>query len=127
MQVMIHRFWIKPGSWPEFERLSREAVWPPMFEMGARVIGLFLADEPDPRPQLTQPTDMAWLIIAYVDNAHREATRTNSPTFAGSAELHDQLAAARAERSKLVLHTERRFASWDGKGFIYPQLPVCAC
>ncbi|MCY4501231.1 MAG: hypothetical protein OXE57_06695 [Alphaproteobacteria bacterium] len=124
MHVMVHRFWIEKGSWQEFRRLSREGVWPPMAQLGARILGFYLAEEPEPNPEVPGACDMVWLLIAYADKAHRAATRTNSPTFAGSRALHDRLEAARRERMKLILATSDSWCAHDGSGFMPPQWPV---
>ena len=124
MHVMVHRFWIEKGCWQEFRRLSREGVWPPMAQLGARILGFYPAEEPEPDPDVTEPCDMVWLIIAYADKEHRAATRTDSPTFAGSRELHDRLEAARRERIKLILTTSDSWCAHDGSGFMPPQWPV---
>ncbi len=124
MHVMVHRFWIEKGCWQEFRRLSREGVWPPMVQLGARILGFYRAEEPEPNPEVTGPSDMVWLIIAYADKEHRAATRTDSPTFAGSRELHDRLEAARRERMKLILATSDCWCTHDGATFMPPQWPV---
>ena len=124
MHVMVHRFWIEKGCWQEFRRLAMEGVWPPMAQLGARILGFYPAEEPEPNPEVTEPCDMVWLIIAYADKAHRAATRTDSPTFAGSRELHDRLEAARRERMKLILATSDCWCTHDGATFMPPQWPV---
>ncbi len=35
MLFVLRRFWIRPGSFDEFERLSREEFWPPIEATGA--------------------------------------------------------------------------------------------
>ena len=124
MHVMVHRFWIEKGCWPEFCRLTMEGVWPPMAQLGARILGFYRAEEPEPNPEVTTPCDMVWLIIAYADKEHRAATRTDSPTFAGSRELHDRLEAARRERMKLILATSDSWCAHDSAAFMPPQWPV---
>ncbi len=42
MAVYVLRTWkIKPGAWPEFQRLSNEKIWPGMEAAGATIIGLW--------------------------------------------------------------------------------------
>jgi len=41
MLVVMRRFWIQKGSFDEFERLSREEIWPPIEAAGARILGMF--------------------------------------------------------------------------------------
>ncbi len=42
MAVYVLRTWrTKPGTWPEFQQLSNEGVWPAMEAAGAKIIGLW--------------------------------------------------------------------------------------
>ncbi len=107
MLFVLRRFWIKPGSFDEFERLSRERIWPPIEATGARVQGLYRAAEPHPHPSVDQPCEMAVLITGYVDRAHWTATRVDS--WRGDEALRRELAAGAAARHELTIHTEPTF------------------
>ena len=54
MLVVMRRFWIEQGSFDEFERLSREEIWPAIEAAGARILGMFRAEEPHPNEEVTR-------------------------------------------------------------------------
>jgi hypothetical protein len=109
MLVVLRRFWIEPGTFGEFERISREEIWPPIEAVGARVQGLFLAEEPEPHPEVTGPCEMAVLLMAYVDHDHWTSTRPRAETWGGTEEQRLVMAEGVRRRHALTLHTEPTF------------------
>lgn len=109
MLYVLRRFWIQPGSFDKFERISRNEIWPPIEATGARVQGLWRADTSDPCPEASEPCQMSVLITGYVDRAHWRATRANAESWRGPEPLRrNQLAGSRARR-ELTIHTEPIF------------------
>ena len=80
MLVVMRRFWIAKDSFDEFERLSREEIWPPIEAAGARILGMFRAEEPHPNDEVTEPCDMVVLLTQYTDRDHWRATRARART-----------------------------------------------
>src|SRR5690606_37045239 len=70
--VVQRSFTITPGSLPEFERLSREEIWPYMEARGCKVLGLFTNLHGGPSNEVILHT-------AYDSMAHWESTRPRNP------------------------------------------------
>ena len=60
------------GTAVEFERLSREGVWPYMEARGCKILGLFMNLHGGPSNEIV-------LLTAYDSMAHWEATRDEAP------------------------------------------------
>jgi hypothetical protein len=106
MAVVVQRsFTIERGSHAEFERLSREGVWPYMEARGCKIVGLFANMHGG-------PSNEAVLLTAYDSLAHWEATRDQSPLPADASpalrELHAAYRTALAARNKLTIVTSTR-------------------
>ena len=111
MLVVVRRFWIRPGTFAEFARISAEEIWPPIEAVGARIQGLYLADEPHAHPEVDQSCDMAILATAYVDRDHWTATRPRRETWGGTESGRERMAAGVRRRQELVIHTEPTFTT----------------
>lgn len=106
MTVVVQRsFTIQRGTVREFERLSREAIWPYMEARGCKILGLFANVHGG-------PSDEVVLLTAYDSLAHWESTRLELPPPAGSdaelAALQQAAFEANRERSKLTLVSSTR-------------------
>ena len=103
--VVERSFTIERGSLREFERLSREGIWPYMEARGCKILGLFSIAHGG-------PSDEVVLLTAYDSMAHWEATRLDLPAPEGaSAELRELAEKARdagRERQKLTKVTSTR-------------------
>ena len=100
MPIVVERsFTIERGSLREFERLSREEIWPYMEARGCKILGLFTIAHGG-------PSDEVILLTAYDSFAHWEATRLDlEPPAGASAELTELARRARdasAARNKLT-------------------------
>ena len=109
MLYVLRRFWIRPGSFDEFERLSREEIWPPIEATGARIQGLYRAAEPHPHPEVDEPCEMAVLITGYTDMAHWHSTRALADTWRGDEALRRKMAAGVRARHALTIRTEHTY------------------
>jgi hypothetical protein len=99
MAIVVQRsFTIERGSFDEFERLSREGIWPYMEARGARILGLF-------RNLHGGPSDEVVLLTAYHSMAHWEATRLELPPPPGASDELMELArrASEAQRARVKL------------------------
>jgi hypothetical protein len=99
MAIVVQRsFIIERGSFAEFERLSREGIWPYMEARGCRIVGLFTNVHGG-------PNDEVILLTAYDSLAHWEATRldvappTDDPQLKA---LQQKAVEAGRERNKLT-------------------------
>ncbi len=106
MTVLVQRsFTIERGMLGEFERLSREGVWPYMEARGCKIVGLFTNMHGGPSNEVI-------LLTAYDSMAHWEATRDDAPLPADASEearrLHPAYLEALRERRKLVQVTSTR-------------------
>jgi hypothetical protein len=100
MTIVVQRsFTIERGGIPEFERLSRESVWPYFEARGCKILGLFTN-------VYGGPSDELILLTAYESLAHWEATRAGVPPPAGSSPELLKMAARATEalrqRAKLT-------------------------
>jgi hypothetical protein len=100
MTVVVQRsFTIEKGTLAEFERLSREGIWPYMEARGCKILGLFTNMHGG-------PSDEVILLTAYDSMAHWESTRLDlAPPADTSQEVKDlarNAAAAGRERNKLT-------------------------
>jgi hypothetical protein len=97
--VVERSFTIERGSVREFERLSREGIWPYMEARGCKILGLFTIAHGG-------PSDEVVLLTAYESMAHWEATRLDlAPPEGSSAEVRElarKAAEAGRERNKLT-------------------------
>jgi NIPSNAP len=106
MAIVVERsFSIERGAAREFERLSREGVWPYMEARGCKILGLFTIMHGGPSNEIIPFT-------AYDSMAHWEATRDDA-RIPGDAndlvrELHGPYVAALAARRKLTVVTSTR-------------------
>ncbi len=106
--LVLRRFWIRSGTFEEFARISSHEIWPGFEHMGARVEGLYLAETPDPHPNITEPCDMAILLTAYASKAHWKATRSPVKCW-GEHPVLDKMLEGIAKRRKLTLQTSSQF------------------
>ena len=100
MAIVVQRsFTIGRGSAAEFERLSREGIWPYMEARGCKIVGLFSNVHGGPSDELV-------LLTAYDSMAHWESTRLELAPPAGSAPelmaLQQKAAEAGRARNKLT-------------------------
>ncbi len=100
MAVVVQRsFTIERGTLAEFERLSREGIWPYMEARGCKILGLFTNVHGG-------PSDEVILLTAYASMAHWENTRLDLPPPAGSppelAALQQRAFEAGRERNRLT-------------------------
>lgn len=99
MAVVVQRsFIIEKGTFAEFERLSREHIWPYMEARGCRILGLFTNLHGG-------PSDEVILHTAYASLAHWEATRLDTVPDDATPELREMArrsAEAIRERQKLT-------------------------
>ncbi len=106
MAVVVQRsFTITRGSLGEFERLSKEAIWPYMEARGCRILGLFTNIHGG-------PSDEVVLLTAYDSMAHWESTRLDlAPPEGSSDELIELARKAREagrERNRLTTVSSTR-------------------
>jgi hypothetical protein len=106
MAIVVERsFTIERGSAREFERLSREGVWPYMEARGCKILGLFTIMHGGPSNEVI-------LLTAYDSMAHWEATRDDAPLPADAPDtvrdLHAPYVAALSARRKLTVVTSTR-------------------
>ena len=130
--VTMRYFKIKKGTFEEFNRLSRDGVWPFFEKMGARVIGQWLVLHPPvgeagSRARSAQPSpgspeyDEAYMLVRYASYDHWQATRPavmaqlggNGPDYELCQESLDR-------RRQLTLETSVLFL----QGFLYHSPPV---
>ncbi len=100
MAVVVQRsFTIERGTLADFERLSRDGIWPYMEARGCRILGLFTNLHGG-------PSDEVVLLTAYDSMAHWENTRLELAPPAGSSpelqELQKRAFEANRERIKLT-------------------------
>jgi hypothetical protein len=106
MPIVVERsFIIDRGTFAEFERLSREGIWPYMEARGSRIVGLFTNLHGGPSNEVV-------LLTAYDSMTHWEATRDEAPLPEGAddrlRELHAAFIVALAARRQLVTVTSTR-------------------
>lgn len=106
MAIVVERsFTIERGSAVEFERLSREGVWPYMEARGCKILGLFMNLHGGPSNEIT-------LLTAYDSMAHWEATRDDAPLPEGASEdlqkKHEAFRKALRARRDLTVVTSTR-------------------
>jgi len=106
MAIVVQRsFTVTRGSIPEFERLSRELIWPYFEARGCKIVGLFTNLHGG-------PSDEVILNTAYASMAHWESTRDDSPLPENSTDaaraLYEACHEGLAARRKLVVVTSSR-------------------
>jgi len=131
MLVVMRRFWIQKGSFDEFERLSREEIWPPIEAAGARILGMFRAEEPHPNDEVTEPCDMVILLTQYTDRDHWHATRARQDTWRGPDDVRNRRATGGRARHELTLATHPTFTApahgkLGGPFFTWQEEPIGA-
>lgn len=88
MAVVVERtFTIERGKLREFERLSREGIWPYMEARGCKILGLYTIMHGG-------ATDDVVLYTAYDSMSHWENTRLNLDPPGDDQKLKDQQKAA---------------------------------
>lgn len=108
MTVVVQRsFIIERGSLREFERLSREGIWPYMEARGCKIVGFFTNLHGGASNEVILNT-------AYASMAHWEATRDDAPLPVDANEevraLHPQYQEAlRARRDLTQVSSTRVF------------------
>jgi hypothetical protein len=115
--VVQRSFTIERGTLGEFERLSREGIWPYMEARGCKILGLFANVHGG-------PSDEVVLLTAYASMAHWESTRLDAPPPTGSSPetvaLAKQAREAGRDRAKLTIRTSTRVlrpvTDWVGYG-----------
>ncbi len=100
MTIVVQRsFSIERGTYAEFERLSRESIWPYMEACGCKILGLF-------QNVHGGPNDEVILLTAYDSLAHWETTRLDLAPPPGSTpeliEVARRAAHGGRERNKLT-------------------------
>lgn len=99
MAIVVQRsFTIERGAFQEFERLSREGIWPYMEARGCKILGLFTIVHGG-------PSDEVILLTAYDSLAHWESTRLDTPPPGNDPMLKDlaqKAAEAGRERNRLT-------------------------
>lgn len=100
MTVVVQRsFTIERGSLREFERLSREGIWPYMEARGCKIVGFFTNLHGGASNEVVLNT-------AYASMAHWEATRDEAPLPPGASDevraLHPGYQAALLARRDLT-------------------------
>lgn len=100
MTVVVQRsFIIERGSFPEFERLSREAIWPYFEARGCKIVGFFTNMHGG-------PTNEIILNTAYASMAHWESTRDDAGLPEGADEalkrLYEACSVALKARARLT-------------------------
>jgi hypothetical protein len=106
MTIVVQRsFTIVPGSFAEFERLSREHVWPYMEARGCRIVGFYTNVHGGPSNEVLLNT-------AYASLAHWESTRDEvAPPEDASEEakrLYPAFRQALLDRRKLTVVSSSR-------------------
>ncbi len=108
MTVVVQRsFTIRRGSFAEFERLSREGIWPYMEARGCKLVGFFTNMHGGPSNEVVLNT-------AYASMAHWESTRDDAALPADANESTRSLHAAyldalRARRALTEVSSTRVF------------------
>ncbi len=106
MAIVVQRsFTVTRGSVAEFERLSREGIWPYMEARGCKIVGLFTNLHGGQSDEIVLNT-------AYASMAHWESTRDDAPLPENASEeaqtLHGAYLAALKERRQLTVVTSSR-------------------
>jgi hypothetical protein len=106
MTVVVQRsFIIERGSFAEFERLSREQIWPYMEARGCKIVGFFTNMHGG-------PTNEVILNTAYASMAHWESTRDDSSlpdiATAEARALHTRYREGLRDRAKLTVVSSSR-------------------
>ncbi len=106
MAVVVQRsFTVTLGAIAEFERLSRELIWPYMEARGCKIVGLFTNLHGGPSDEIVLNT-------AYASMAHWESTRDDAPlpenATAKAKALHVAYLEGLRERRKLTVVSSTR-------------------
>ena len=106
MLVLHYRFWLRPGDFAEFARISAEEIWPVFERLGARIQGFYRAERPDPHPDVEGPCEMAVLLTAYTGEEHWQAAARRAREYWGDGPDITRMLAAIERRQQLALATE---------------------
>ena len=106
MAIVVQRsFILVPGAVAEFERLSREKIWPYFEARGCKIVGLYTNVHGGPSNEVVLNT-------AYASLAHWESTRDNAPLPDDASDearrLYPAYLEGLKERRKLVTVTSSR-------------------
>ncbi len=119
--VVMTRLGVRKGSFEELHRLHRDAVWPFLEKMGARVIGIWREVHPPaeelerwagfPRPGQEDPDlDEVYLLVRYAGFEHWRATRPEVMALqGGDGPDYRACVAALARCSSLTLQSSVEF------------------
>jgi hypothetical protein len=106
MTIVVQRsFIIERGSLAEFERLSREGIWPYLEARGCKIVGFFTNLHGGASNEVVLHT-------AYASMAHWESTREDAPLPEAASDearaLHGAYVGALRERRKLTVVSSTR-------------------
>jgi len=129
--VTLRSFRIKKGSFDEFNRLSREGVWPYFEKIGARAIGQWKRVYPQvaqaARPGAGAPDrespdyDEAYMMFRYAGYEHWKATRPQEMAkLGGDGPDYRACAEALRRRGELTISSEVRFL----EGYLHQSAPL---
>jgi hypothetical protein len=127
--LTLRRFRIVKGTFEEFNRLSREGVWPYFEKMGARIVGQWKVVHPElpvgagQIGQTTESTDYdeAYMLVRYASHPHWKATRPSvMDALGGNGPDYDLCRESLRRRAELTLETSVRFLA----GELYNSPPV---
>ena len=129
--VTLRSFRIKKGSFEEFNRLSREGVWPYFEKIGARAIGQWKRVYPQiaqaARPGAEAPDrespdyDEAYMMFRYASYEHWKATRgPEMAKLGGDGPDYQACAEALRRRGELTISSEVRFL----EGYLHHTVPL---
>jgi hypothetical protein len=129
--VTLRSFRIAKGSFEEFNRLSREGVWPFFEKVGARAIGQWKRVYPQleqaARGGASEPArespdyDEAYMMFRYAGYEHWQATRPQvMARLGGDGPNYQACVEALRRRAALTLSSEVRFL----EGYLHHSVPV---
>lgn len=129
--VTLRHFRIRKGTFEEFNRLSRDGVWPYFEKIGARVVGQWQRVYPAPGGLDRSGTetgategpdfDEAYMMVRYASYEHWQATRPAAMArLGGDGPDYDACVEGLERRRDLTLETSVRFL----RGHFYGSPPV---
>ena len=129
--VTLRHFRIKKGTFEEFNRLSREGVWPYFEKNGARIVGQWQRAYPAPEALdrrgsevgATESADFdeAYMMVRYASYEHWQATRPGvMARLGGNGPDYEACVEALERRRDLTLDSSVRFL----RGHFYGSPPV---
>ena len=120
-EVVTLRIWkIDKGAFEEFNRASREGVWPYFEKIGARIIGQWKVIYP-PRSTMTESPDYdeVLMMTRYASYEHWQATRRPAG-LGGNGLDYEKMREALAIRRALTQETSVKFL----QGWMYSSPPI---